>query len=128
MARALAVADVAEHLLPYRYHGRDAAWRTERELARGAVPGLEGGPRPDGVLTLTTPAGVALCMAVEVELTPKPAAGYPAKVAGYGRLLTDGVQARVWWYAGDDGTRRVVERALRSAKAPATVTVEPPSK
>jgi hypothetical protein len=125
VAHALAVADVAEHLLVSRYHGGAAAWHTERELARGAVPVLERGPRPDGVLTLTTPDGSALHMAVEVELTPKPAADYPTKVARYDRLLADGVLARVRWYVGDDGTRRVVERALRSAEAPATITVEP---
>ena len=77
------------------------------------------------MLTLTSPEGAALHLAVEVELTPKPAASYPAKVARYGRLLADGTLARVRWYVGDDGTRRVVERALRSGRAPATMTVEP---
>ena len=118
----LTVADVAEALLAKAAPVAPARWITEAEWCRDRRPWPTGSQRPDGVLCLTAPEGTEHRLAVEVELHPKPARAYAAKLRWYRDRLAGGEYQRVRWYCGDDVTLRLLQIAVAASGLPAVET------
>jgi hypothetical protein len=139
LAHRLAVVDLADALLTAHPGGR---WVTERELRRDGLATvrdrrggrlLAGAPHaPDGVLVLPAGpggsggggggGGAEEAVAVELELTPKPAAEHARILRWYAAELTT---RRVAWFVATATLRRRLEEAIARERLDDFMSVEP---